>query len=99
MSALLVPMTMEQRLKLLLAASPEQIQAVDSILEGKAQKSITNESGPLLLGMNAAARFLGVSRTTLWRMIGDGRLHRIEVLPGSFRVRRVELESVANTTR
>ncbi len=35
------------------------------------------------------------SRATLWRMVKAGGLLKIEVLPGSFRLRRADLESVA----
>jgi len=52
-------------------------------------------SGPLLMGMTASAKLLGVSRATLWRMIKGGLLQKIEVLPGSFRLRRADLESIA----
>jgi len=48
------------------------------------------------MGMKAAVKFLGVSRTTLWRMVIDGHLKRVEVLPGSFRLRRADLEAIAN---
>ena len=87
-------MNTEERLKLLLVASSEQIIAIDCILEGKNLKA-QETVGPLLLKMDKAAKFLGVSRTTLWRMIEKGRLKKIEVLPGSFRLRRTDLESIA----
>ena len=51
--------------------------------------------GPLLMGMTASAKLLGVSRATLWRMIKGGLLQKIEMLPGSFRVRRADLEAIA----
>ena len=35
------------------------------------------------------------SRATLWRMIKGGLLQKIEVLPGSFRLRLADLESIA----
>lgn len=89
-------MSTEERLKRLFAASPEQLGAIDSILDGKFQMRATETVGPLLMGMMAAAKFLGVSRTTLWRMVSDGRLKKVEVLPGSFRLRRADLEAVAN---
>ena len=44
------------------------------------------------MGMGEAATFLGVSRTTLWRMIQVGRIEKVEILPGSHRVRREDLE-------
>ena len=81
---------------MLFEASQEQINAIDSILEGKLQTKAAEAVGPLLMGMKAAAKFLGVSRTTLWRMVNEGRLKKVEVLPGSFRLRRADLEAVAN---
>ena len=52
-------------------------------------------TGPLLLGMGTGAKLLGVSRATFWRMIRAGRLTKVEVLPGSFRVRRADVEAIA----
>ncbi len=87
--------SLNERLLRFLQATPEQQALVDRILEGKPQATPAAPSGPLLVGMGAGARLLGVSRTTLWRMIRAGRLERVEVLPGSFRVRRADLEAVA----
>ncbi len=76
--------------------SPPAIQAqIDLILEGKQPTRNESNSGPLLLGMTAAAKLLGCSRATLWRMCRANRLARVEVLPGSFRVRRADLEAIA----
>jgi hypothetical protein len=36
------------------------------------------------------------SRATLWRMIKEGLLQKIEVLPGSFRLRLADLEAIAS---
>jgi excisionase family DNA binding protein len=90
-------MSTEERLKRLFEASPEQLGAIDGILEGKFQTKAAEPVGPLLMGMKAAAKFLGVSRTTLWRMVIAGRLKRVEVLPGSFRLRRVDLDAITMT--
>ena len=92
-------MNTEERLKRLFEASPEQIRAIDGILEGNIQKPPTQTAGPLLMGMTASAKFLGVSRTTLWRMVDKGRLQKVEVLPGSFRLRRADLEAIANKSQ
>jgi excisionase family DNA binding protein len=92
-------MSTEERLKRLFAASPEQLGAIDGILEWKFQTRAMDTDGPLLMGMMAAAEFLGVSRTTLWRMVNDGRLEKVEILPGSFRLRRADLETFANQNR
>jgi excisionase family DNA binding protein len=89
-------MSTDERLLKLLQA-PADVQAeVDRILDGNTKaKSDAAPSGPLLMGMGAGAKFLGVSRATLWRMIQAGRLKKVEVLPGSFRVRRADLEAIA----
>jgi len=68
---------------------------IDRVLEGRARPVAPASTGPLLCGMSAAARFLGVSRSTLWRMVKAGRLGRVEVMPNSFRIRRAELEAIA----
>jgi predicted DNA-binding transcriptional regulator AlpA len=88
-------MNAEERLKRLFAASSEQMQAIDGILESRIQEKPTATTGPLLMGMSASAKLLGVSRATLWRMTKCGLLQKIEVLPGSFRLRRADLEAVA----
>ncbi|NOU36531.1 MAG: helix-turn-helix domain-containing protein [Kiritimatiellaceae bacterium] len=44
-------------------------------------------SGPLLLTMGEATELLGVSRATLWRMIKAGKLKKVEIYSGAFRLR------------
>jgi hypothetical protein len=88
-------MNTEERLKRLFSASPEETKAIDIILESGVLPKPTETIGPLLLGMSAASKFLGVSRATLWRMIKKGIVERVEVLPGSFRLRRCDLEAIA----
>ena len=88
-------MNTDERLKKLLDASPEQLGAIDGILERRTSEIFRVTQGPLLMGMSASAKFLGVSRATLWRMIKAGLLQKVEVLPGSFRLRRADLEAIA----
>ena len=71
------------------------MEAIDGILEFGVQKRPMATPGPLLMGMSASAKLLGVSRATLWRMTKAGLLQKIEVLPGSFRLRRADLEAIA----
>ncbi|MCX7825838.1 MAG: helix-turn-helix domain-containing protein [Verrucomicrobiae bacterium] len=86
-------MSAEERLLKFLRATPEQQEAIEQVLDGKWPVRRQCEcNGPLLLGMGAAAKFLGVSRPTLWRMLKAGRLQKVEILPGSFRVKRADLE-------
>ncbi|HUI05543.1 MAG TPA: helix-turn-helix domain-containing protein [Verrucomicrobiae bacterium] len=90
-------MSTNDRLLKFLQAPPDVQAEIGRILDGDIpERPATTASGPLLLGMGEGARFLGVSRATLWRMIRNGRLGRVEVLPGSFRVRRADLEALAN---
>ena len=88
-------MNTDERLKKLLDASPEQLAAIDGVLARRITETFSPAQGPLLLGMSASAKFLGVSRATLWRMIKAGLLQKVEVLPGSFRLRRADLEAIA----
>lgn len=84
-----------QRLMRILQATPEQQATIDRVLDGDLTVAATRPIGPLLLGMGKAAKLLGVSRTTLWRMTHEGKLARVEVLAGSFRVRRADIEAIA----
>ena len=79
--------------------APPDVQAqIDRLLDGEAPAQPAKiTSGPLLLGMSEGARYLGVGRATLWRMIKTGRLEKVEILPGSFRVRRTDLEAIATS--
>lgn len=82
-----------------LNADPAQQEAILKILAGIKLLPASESSGPLLMGMGAGARFLGVSRPTLWRMIRRGIFEKVEVLPGSYRLRRADLEAFVNSPR
>jgi excisionase family DNA binding protein len=79
----------------ILQAAPDVQAKIDRILEGKEVTQERPVTGPLLMGMSASARLLGISRATLWRVIRAGRLKKIEVLPGSYRLRRQDLLALA----
>ena len=85
-----------ERLLRFLQATPDQQAAIDRILDGKAEPEVKPRTGPLLLGMGPSAKFLGVSRGTLYRMFQAKRLERVEILPGSFRVRREDIEAIVD---
>jgi len=82
----------DERLLRLLRSSPEQQAAIDRILEGRVEAPHPAPSGPRLMMMGDAARLLGVSRTTIWRMMKLGKLEGVEILPGTVRVRRSDVE-------
>ena len=64
-------------------------------LDAIALRAAEAPKGPLLMMMGDAAKLLGVSRATVWRLIKAGRLDRVEILPGTFRVRRTDVEGLA----
>ena len=84
------------RLLKILQAPADVQERIDRILRGDVQNDVNRNTGPLLMGMSAGAQFLGVSRTTLWRLIKDGRLPRLEIRPGSYRLRKSDIEKLAN---
>ena len=85
-----------ERLLKFLQAAPEIQEEIDRILEGKpATPKSEPPTGPLLMGMSAAAKFIGCSRATLWRICRAKRLQKVEILPNSFRLRRADLLALA----
>lgn len=88
-----------ERLLRFLGATPEQQVAIDRILDGKPDAPRPVPTGPLLMMMGDAAKLLGVSRATIWRMVKLGKLDRVEILPGTYRVRRLDVEAVAGKTQ
>jgi hypothetical protein len=89
--------TMEQMMQAVLAAPEDRKEAALKALRGdpEPERSTVQGKGPLLMGMSAGAKFLGVSRATLWRVLRAGKIQKVELFPGSFRVRREDLESLA----
>jgi hypothetical protein len=79
-----------------MAASLERKGAALKVLRGDPLQPVTKPvTGPLLMGIGAGAKYLGVSRITLWRVCQAGRIQRVEIFPGSYRVRREDLEALA----
>ncbi len=66
-----------------------------AVLEGRdGSPSRPLDNGPLLLSMGEAAALLHVSRATLWRTIKSGRISKVELYPGAFRLRRSDILSL-----
>jgi excisionase family DNA binding protein len=80
-----------ERLMRFLNAPPETQAAVDRVL----MPTEGGDNAPAFIRMFEAAKLLGVSRSTLWRMVKAGRLDRVEIRPGSFRLRRAQLTALA----
>ena len=88
-------MTTEQRLSAILAANPGVLRRIDSILAGEIEGA-TDPGDRRLLTIQQAANALGVSRTTIWRLLRDGRLPCVELRPGS---RRIPSQAVTEFAR
>ena len=65
-----------------------------AILEGRVD--LDADSGPLLLTMGEAVKLIPCSRATLWRILKAGRLQKVELYPGAFRLRRADVVALAN---
>jgi excisionase family DNA binding protein len=78
------------------AATPERKELALKFLRGELTEVPRPATGPVLMGMGAAAAFLGVSRPTLWRVLQMGKIQKVELFPGSYRVRREDLEALAD---
>ena len=88
-------MTTERRMTLLLAATPDVLRRVDRILSGEPTETKTDPGDRRLLSIQQAAVALGVSRTTIWRLLRDGRLPCVELRPGSRRVPSAAVTALA----
>ena len=88
--------SVEDVIKAALTASDEAKLKALQILEGNEPDSTGFDDEPLLVNMGQGASMLGVSRPTLWRMITKGRLQKVEIYPGAFRLRRSDLRDLVN---
>ncbi len=66
------------------------------LISGQVETPASTTTGPLLLSQKEAARLLGISRITLWRMTKSGFVRPVEIAPGNNRYRREDLEAMAN---
>lgn len=54
---------------------------------------------PAYLTISGAARYLGVARSTVYRLIGDGKLDVYRVTPDAPRLKRGDLDAYAEGNR
>ena len=82
------------RLQRVMRATPEMLAQIDRILDGMEPIVVLKIEGPPLLSLTAVAHILGVSRQTVYRLVKNGHLPRVEIRPGVYRIRRVDLETL-----
>ena len=76
-------MNKEQLIGRLLTATPSELKKIEAVFTGE---GATDPGDRRLLSIAQAARALNVSRTTIWRLLRDGRLPCVELRPGSRRI-------------
>jgi excisionase family DNA binding protein len=76
-------MNKEELIGKLLTATPAELNRVAAVFTGETPTEPTDRR---LLSIQQAADALGVSRTTIWRMLRDGGLPFVELRPGSRRI-------------
>ena len=87
--------TVEHLRAAVLAATPERRAAAMRALRGEdrvGRGEGSDPKPPLLMRVGKAAEYLGVSRATLWRMACEGRIDKVEIRRGSYRMRKADLE-------
>ena len=82
-------MTATERLQRILVADPNKLAQIDAILSGKTTAPARHEETRLIT-ISEAAKMLGISRPTAYKLIREQRLDAIE-LDG---ISRIRLQSV-----
>jgi excisionase family DNA binding protein len=67
----------------LLTATPSELKKIEAVFAGETP---TEPGDRRLLSIQQAADALGISRTSVWRLLRDGRLPFIELRKGSRRI-------------
>lgn len=67
-------MNNNERIIAFLRASEDQLKRIDEILERRDRPPVNEEAVTRLITQKEAARRLGISTTTVWRLIREGTL-------------------------
>ena len=76
-------MNKEQLMGRLLTATPSELKKIEAVFTGEGATEPTDRR---LYNIQQAARELNISRTSVWRLLRDGRLPFVELRPGSRRI-------------
>lgn len=86
-------MTQNERLVKLGTAGPALLAQVDAVLDGR--KTFRKEPETRLLSISQAARTLGVSRMTVYRLKKNGRLPTVTLPGGTPRIPLAAVQALA----
>jgi excisionase family DNA binding protein len=86
-------MNIETFMRAALNATPEARVAAYEKLTAKPSPM---DKMPLLLNMGDAAKYLGVSRVTLWRMVNEGQIKKVQVTAKGYRISVADLDAFVN---
>lgn len=85
-------MSKEEVIGKVLQATPEELQKIVDVINGKTIKALpATPTDRRLLTFTDAAQTLGLSRMTIQRMVEDGRLQAIETRSGRQRIASAEI--------
>lgn len=87
--------SLEQLLRALLLADNDKRNLAYRVLQGRMPQPSIRPAAPLLMSMSAASKYLGVSRSTMFRLLQEGRIRRVELSPGFALIRRADIEQIA----
>jgi len=92
-------MRIEEMMQAVLAANPAKRRSIEAILNGKQSvpKPI-NEEDSRLVSVSGAARLLAVGRTTVYKLIKQGRLETIKMI-GSQKITMRSIQSFLDGNR
>jgi len=90
----------DDRLLRVLHASPEAQMRIDRILLGvESGDGQRQRQAPLLMTSTEAANYLGVSRTTMWRIAKSGKIRKVRLGAKSYRYRRADVDACVDGLR
>lgn len=92
-------MDIQNRYNALGHATQSQLEQIDAILEGKNCQPPQKQQDNRLLMMGAAAKELNVSRSTVYRLIKEGRLPTVGLREGTLRVPSQAITDFVNQQR
>lgn len=94
-----MPTDIQEILRNISEATPKQLESISAVLRGESSNQELALDKPALLTKGQASKILGISRTTLWRMLKQGKISGVEVVPGMVRIPLAEVQAILQGQR